>query len=228
MQKLAGYAAIGEVFHHILPFLYGAGQNGKTVLVEVICQALGEYAISAPANFLLAGRDRHETEIARLAGPRFVVCSEINQGTKFDEAKVKLLTGGDMLTGRFMHRDFFDFRPSHTLFLMGNHQPTVGAGGDSFWRRLRLIPFGHRVPDDKRIEHLDAKLIEREGPAILAWIVRGAVAVATEGLTEPAVVISATEDYAESEDHIGQFIAECTTKVTDQHRLPSVRSTGAM
>ena len=41
---------------------------------------LGDYAISAPANFMLAGRDKHETEIARLAGARFVVCSEINQG----------------------------------------------------------------------------------------------------------------------------------------------------
>jgi hypothetical protein len=65
----------------------------------VVKSVLGDYAIPAPANFLLAGRDKHETEIARLAGARFVVCSEINQGTRFDEAKVKLLTGGDTLTG---------------------------------------------------------------------------------------------------------------------------------
>jgi P4 family phage/plasmid primase-like protien len=221
IQKLTGYAAIGEVFHHILPFLFGAGHNGKTVLLEVVARALGDYAITAPANFLLAGQTKHETEIARLAGARLVVCSEINQGTKFDEAKVKLLTGGDTLTGRFMYRDFFNFRPSHTLFLIGNHQPAVGAGGDSFWRRVRLIPFEHRVPDDQRIEHLDAKLIEREGPAILAWIVRGAVAVATQQLKEPEAVMSATEDYAESEDHVQQFVDECITKVTRDFRVPS-------
>ena len=221
LQKLAGNAAIGVVFHHILPFCFGAGQNGKTVLLEVISRVLGGYAITAPVNFLLAGQNKHETEIARLAGARFVVCSEINQGTKFDEAKVKLLTGGDKLTGRFMHRDFFDFRPSHTLFLMGNHQPAVGAGGDSFWRRVRLIPFEHRVPDEKCIENLDAQLVEREGPAILAWIVRGAVAVATGRLIEPDVVMAATEDYAESEDHISQFIGECATRVDNEFRLPS-------
>jgi putative DNA primase/helicase len=129
----------------------------------VVKSVLGDYAIPAPANFLLAGRDKHETEIARLAGARFVVCSEINQGTRFDEAKVKLLTGGDTLTGRFMHGNFFDFRPSHTLFLMGNHQPTVGAGGHAFWRRVRLVPFTHQVPEERGSRALPSSSSQRPG-----------------------------------------------------------------
>lgn len=221
VQKLAGCAAIGAVIHHILPFCFGSGQNGKTILLEVLSRALGDYAITSPANFLLAGHNEHATEIARLAGARLVVCSEINEGTKFDEAKVKLLTGGDKLTGRLMRQDYWDFRPSHTLFLMGNHQPAVGAGGDAFWRRVRLIPFTNRVPDDKKVENLDLKLIEAEGPAILAWIVRGAIAVANHALTEPEVVLTATTEYAESEDHLQQFIDEATRTVSDDFKLPS-------
>ena len=31
VQGIVGYAAIGEVIRHILPFLHGAGDNGKTV-----------------------------------------------------------------------------------------------------------------------------------------------------------------------------------------------------
>lgn len=173
-----------------------SGQNGKTVLLEVVSAALGDYAITAPANFLLGGRDKHETEIDRL----FVVCSEINQGTRFDEAKVKLLTGGDTLTGRFMRGDLFDFRPSHLLVLVGNHQPAVGAGGVAFWRRLRLVPFTHQVPEHKRIEGLAGKLVCAEGPAILGWITEGAARVASGGLATPARVLAATEEYEESED----------------------------
>jgi len=37
---------------------------------------------------------------------------------------------------------------------MGNHQPQVQAGGTSFWRRLRLIPFLHTVPEGKRNPNL--------------------------------------------------------------------------
>ncbi len=218
VQGLFGYAAIGEVLSHILSFFWGAGNNGKSVLLEVVCGILGDYAITAPANFLLAGRDRHETEIARLSGARLVVCSEINQGTQFDEAKVKLLTGGDTLTGRFMYGNFFDFRPSHTLFLVGNHQPTVGAGGHAFWRRVRLVPFTHQVPEGDRVEGLADRLIEAEGPAILGWIVDGARMAAAGQLITPRRVLAATEEYQESEDRIKQFLDDCTARGTREDR----------
>jgi len=218
VQGLCGYAAIGEVLAHILPFFWGAGHNGKTVLLETIAGVLGDYAMSAPANFLLAGRDKHETEIARLAGARLVMCSEINQGTRFDEAKVKLLTGGDTLAGRFMHANFFDFRPSHTLILVGNHQPAVGAGGHAFWRRVRLVPFTHKVPESDRIEGLADQLINAEGPAILGWIVAGARMVAAGELVKPKRVLAATEEYEESEDRIKQFLDDCTTRGTREDR----------
>ena len=218
VQGLCGYAAIGQVLAHILPFFFGAGNNGKTVLLQTILGVLGDYAIAAPANFLLAGRDKHETEIARLTGARFVVCSEINQGTCFDEAKVKLLTGGDTLTGRFMHGNFFDFRPSHTLILVGNHQPTVEAGGHAFWRRVRLVPFTHQVPEGDRIEGLADQLIKAEGPAILGWIVDGARMAAAGQLITPKRVLAATEEYQESEDRLKQFLDDCTTRGTREDR----------
>ncbi|QJD50473.1 DNA primase/helicase [Mycobacterium phage Chris] len=209
VQRLAGLAVIGKVTHHVMPFLFGGGSNGKSVLMDVLATVLGDYAITAPANFLLAGRDRHETEIARLHGARLVVCSEINADSKFDEAKVKVLTGGDILSGRYMRQDYFDFVPSHTLFLMGNHQPEVSAGGTSFWRRLRLIPFLHTVPPERRNPNLAVELVRDEGAAILAWVVAGARQVAADGLREPASVLAATKEYSEQEDALGRFIGEC-------------------
>jgi P4 family phage/plasmid primase-like protien len=224
IQRLIGEAAIGRVLRHVLPFFWGQGHNGKTVLLETIKLVLGpeNYAITAPHNFLLAGRDKHETEIARMAGARVVVCSEINEGTRFDEAKVKNLTGGDALTGRFMHGNFFEFQPSHTLFLMGNHQPTVGAGGLAFWRRVRLIPFEHVMPDETKIEDYYNVLVDAEGPAILRWIVEGAVSVLSEpNHPEPDRVIAATKEYAESEDYVRQFVDECVQRVNSSFKLPS-------
>ena len=101
-------------------------------------------------------------EIARLDGLRFVVSSEINPSDRFDEAKVKLLTGGDQLTARRMREDHYDFRPTHKLFLMGNHQPRVSAGGPSFWRRLRLIGFTNQVRKEDMIDNLTDLLIEEK------------------------------------------------------------------
>ncbi len=201
MQRVCGYATIGEVFYEIFPFLFGQkGANGKTVLVNVMLRVLGDYSGVAPSKFLLAQRfDKHPTEIAMLRGKRFVSCSESNAGERFDEAKVKLLTGGDPLTGRVMGGNFFDFRPSHTLFMMSNHRPEVTTGGYAFYRRLKIIPFNHTVPEDRRNGNLAAELIADEGPAILAWLVAGAVEALATGLREPAVVTQETADYAEQE-----------------------------
>lgn len=207
VQRLAGYSALGLVTHHVLPFLHGSGGNGKGVFVETMIALLGDYASTAPQGFLLQGRN-DESAVARLAGLRLVASSEVNQSAKFDEAKVKLLTGGDSLTSRFLYGKYFTFKPSHTLWILGNHQPRVEAGGDSFWRRLRLVPFTRTVPDEKKIEGLAEMLVESEGPAILGWVVAGALDVLRGGLREPGQVMAATKAYAEEEDAIARFVSD--------------------
>ena len=208
VQQLAGYSATGYIRDHILPFLYGAGKNGKSVLTEVLQKLLGDYAEPAPANFLMDTGQQHPTEIARLQGARLVIASEVPEGGRFDEDKVKRLTGGDTLTARYMHGDFFNFEPTHKLWLHGNHQPRVSAGGYSFWRRLRQIPFTNTVPDNKQNPDLANQLVEEEGPGILAWIVEGAVTFLQNGLDEPAEVLTATQEYEASEDHLGRFFED--------------------
>lgn len=209
MQRLVGYSVTGVVRDHVLPFLFGAGANGKGVFLETMRAVLGDYATTAPSGFLMAKNYAgHETEIARLAGARMVVCSEINEGDRFDEAKVKQLTGGDALTARFMRQDHFTFTPTHKLWLMGNHQPSVTSGGHSFWRRLRIVPFVNTVPEEKRVDDLQGILATQHGGAILHWIVTGAAAYFTDGLQEPESVRAATEEYANEQDTVARFVAD--------------------
>lgn len=227
MQRLVGYSLIGEVREHILPFAYGTGGNGKSVFLDTMISVLGDYATASPNGFLMASNyAQHTTEIARLKGARFVVCSEVNQDDRFDEAKVKSLTGGDTLTARFMRQDDFTFTPTHHLWLAGNYQPSVEAGGESFWRRMRLIPFTHTVPKAQQIEGLKETLATVHGPAVLAWAAAGAAAYATNGLQEPATVTEATTDYAASTDTVGRFIEEeCTIIPNYQPGHPSTAVT---
>lgn len=214
VQRLAGLALIGDVREHVLPFLHGVGANGKGVLLLVLQGLLGSvdlggYALSAPDGFLMTGRDgAHPTEIARLRGARMLICSEQTSGKRFDEAKVKRLTGGDVLTGRFMRGDFFDFAPSHLVVVASNHLPQVREGGPSFWRRVRLIPFLAVVPEHQRDPDLHQRILDTEGPAVLGWAVRGAMAVLAGGLADPARVRAATEEYRISEDTLASFIRD--------------------
>jgi putative DNA primase/helicase len=214
MQRLCGLALLGDVRDHVLPFLHGVGANGKGVLTLVLQGLLGDadaggYAVSAPDGFLMTGREgKHETEIARLRGARLGVCAEQTSGKRFDESKVKRLTGGDQLTGRFMRGDFFDFPPSHLVWVLSNHLPAVREGGRSFWRRVHRIPFRHVVPEDQRIPDLHDQLLAEEGPAILGWAIRGAVEVLANGLRDPESVITATREYEIGEDTLASLVAD--------------------
>jgi putative DNA primase/helicase len=218
LQRLVGYSAVGMVGPHVLPFAFGSGGNGKGVFLESVTGVLGDYATTAPVGFLMTHQHAsHETEIARLAGARMVVCSEVNEGDRFDEAKVKQLTGGDTITARFMRQDHFTFTPTHQLWLMGNTRPEVRTGGRSFWRRLRLIPFEHEVPAADVVDDLQGVLVRDHGPALLAWLVAGAVAFAAGGLAEPEKVKAATAEYEADQDTMARFVDECCLIGGGQH-----------
>ncbi|MFD3775147.1 phage/plasmid primase, P4 family [Streptomyces sp. NPDC058612] len=213
LHLLLGYSITGDVGAQVLPFLYGTGANGKSVLLDVMTQILGDYAQAAPPGFLMEkGKfSEHSTELTELHGRRIVVCSELKPNDKFDESRVKLLTGGDRIMARRMRQDFFSFNPTHKLWLLGNHRPEVGTGGHAFWRRIRLIPFERVVPAARKIDNLAKELVQSEGPGILHWLIGGAqdYLATRDPLTGPASVRTATEAYATTEDHIGRFLAEC-------------------
>jgi putative DNA primase/helicase len=211
LQLLLGYSVTGDVGGQVLPFLFGTGKNGKSVLLDVLMKLLGDYADAAPPGFLMAKPyEGHPTDLAELHGRRVIVCSEVKPGDKFDEARVKLLTGGDRIKARRMRQDFFSFTPTHKLWLLGNHRPEVGTGGFAFWRRMRLIPFVRAVPDELKIDNLADILVTEEGPGILGWLIDGARRYlgGDRDLTGPERVRIATSAYAETEDHTGRFYEE--------------------
>ncbi|GAA2427788.1 phage/plasmid primase, P4 family [Streptomyces coeruleofuscus] len=211
LQLLLGYSITGDVGGQVLPFLFGTGKNGKSVLLDVSMKLLGDYADAAPPGFLMAKPfEGHPTDLAELHGRRVYVCSEIRPEDKFDEARVKLLTGGDRIKARRMRQDPFSFEPTHKLWLLGNHRPEVGTGGFAFWRRMRLIPFERVVPDERKIDNLADLLVMEEGPGILGWLIEGARRYlgGEKDLTGPERVRIATTAYAETEDHTGRFYKE--------------------
>jgi putative DNA primase/helicase len=212
IRRLLGVSAIGTVLEQVLPFAHGPGANGKSTLLEAAMHALGRgdggYAIAASSEMLMVRRHaEHPAELAQLSGARLVVCSELDDGQRFAEAKVKQLTGRDSISARFMRRDPFTFEPSHTLWLLGNYMPSARAGGPAFWRRVRLLPFSHVTPPDRQNRRL-GELLTQEAPAVLAWIVRGAAEYHAGGSNEPVSVTSATAAYARDQDTVGQFVDE--------------------
>ncbi|HZN28888.1 MAG TPA: phage/plasmid primase, P4 family [Xanthobacteraceae bacterium] len=211
LQRYTGYCLSGITTEHVFVFGYGTGANGKGTFLNTVQSIFGNYATTAHVSTFMASRtEQHPTDLAKLAGARLVVAQETQKGRRWDEIKIKAITGGDTISARFMRQDFFDFVPTFKIFVTGNYRPTLSAVDEAMHRRLLLVPFNVQIPRGDR----DPKLFEKlksEWPAILRWAIEGCLAWQALGLAPPASVLKATEDYFVEQDVFGQWLGECTT-----------------
>jgi len=208
MQRAVGYALTGHIREHKLFFLYGTGRNGKSVFLDTIFQIMGDYSKrSASQTFLDNKNESHPTALAGLMGARLVAGSELPAGKAWNESVIKDLTGGDVISARFMRQDYFDYMPQFTLFIAGNHQPAFRGIDEAIRARVVLVPFTQTIPESERDPKLSEKL-KQEWPAIFRWMIEGAVEWNANGLQVPEAIKAASAEYLDAEDTLGEFLDE--------------------
>ena len=216
LQRFAGYAATGLTTEHAFVFAYGTGANGKSTFINTLVRIFGDYATVADmSTFIASSTERHPTDLAKLRGARLVVAQETQKGRRWDEVRIKALTGGDRLAARFMRQDFFDFAPTFKLFIAGNHKPRLGSIDEAMRRRLLLAPFTVRIPPGERDPALAEKLWG-ERAAILRWCLDGCLLWQRDGLAPPACVRDATDEYFRSQDTFGEWLEDAIEDADDR------------
>jgi len=211
VQRDLGLSLTGANLDEILPIWYGTGSNGKSTTAKVILAVLGDYAEMAPKDLLILQKhESHPTEIANLAGKRCVFASEIEQGARLNEAKVKLLTGGDKIKARFLYCDFFEFDQTWTITLFCNHKPIITGTDYAIWRRVRLVPWTVTIPDsEKKPQDVVIRELLAEGPAILKWLLDGLADWQRDHHWMADEVKAATEEYRQEQDRLAGFFTDC-------------------
>jgi putative DNA primase/helicase len=208
VKRYSGYTLTGITRERLLAILYGLGKNGKTTLVELLRDVMGDYATNTDVETLLIKRYQGVgNDVAALKGARFVSASEVEKGRRLAESKVKQLTGRDTVTARFLFGENFDFKPEFKLWLSTNNKPVIQGTDDAIWDRLRLIPFTQRFDGGRQDPKLPEKL-RAEMPGVLAWMVEGCLEWQEHGLGEPETVRAATDQYRTEMDTLAEFLDE--------------------
>jgi len=212
VQRAVGYSATADVREDCFFLCYGGGSNGKTVFLTTLRRVLGDYGQAVAPDLLVSRHERgdsHPAVLADLCGARFCMAVETEEEKRLSEARAKMLTGRDPIRARFLHRPYFEFQPTHKLWLATNHLPVVGDSTEGMWRRIRVIPFRAFFPPQKQDKELPQKLLA-EGEGILAWIVEGARRWLAEGLGEAEAVREATSRYRNEMDALADWLeARC-------------------
>lgn len=211
LKQLAGIWLSGLSNLQKLTFFYGLGANGKTTFIELMAWLLGDYSNRIATEMLMQHQRSPQgpsPDIVALKGRRLIYCNEVEEGRRLADARVKELTGGDMLSGRTLYaKEAVTFQPSHNLVMVGNHMPEVRDTSHGMWRRMLLIHFNQVIPTNAQDPNLLDKL-KSEGPGILNWALSGLSDYRKNDLCIPAIISAATDAYRDDQDIVGEWITD--------------------
>ena len=131
------------------------------------------------------------------------------------------MTGGDIIKARYMKKDFFEFLPTHKLWLAANHKPIIKGNDEGIWRRVLLVPFEVSIPEAKQDKQLANKLLA-ELPGILNRLVAGCLDWQHNGLNAPKEVVEATQEYREQLDQLKPFFDDVCLKEKEAEINPKM------
>lgn len=215
LQRWAGYLLTGSIEEQAVAFLHGQGQNGKSTIVDTLKELLGDYAQPLLVGALISssGSAGELASLAQMRGARFATAVEPKMEGQLNTSMVKSATGDTEMVAKFMRENPITFRMRAKVWIATNHEPSIPDNDNGIWRRVKMIPFNERIPDDEVDLTLGAKL-RGEGdhlgelPGILNWMLEGYQQWRTRGLAEPDVVKRATKAYRKREDIFGAFLEE--------------------
>jgi putative DNA primase/helicase len=200
---LTGYTDFDFVWFH-----FGDGSNGKGTYTQTFREIFGPGVFRAFDSALLVGNRQSSSDDykrASLEGVRIALGDELPDGRKLRTEELKKLIGGDAILGRNPYEKPRDFLPTHKTWLCGNHKPEITSMDHGTWRRLLLVPWKARFTGDglARAERVAQHVAEASG--ILTRIMVAWAGVRENGLTIPAAVKEASEDYKQAADQVRQF-----------------------
>lgn len=175
VRMALGYSITGSAAAKCLFVVMGPGDNGKSVLMAVMEELLGDYASTLAETVITSNKQGagHPTDLTMLDGLRFGNVAEISNGMEINTGRLKQLSSGtDSIAARHMRQDFYTFVPKTKLWLTGNDMPHIRDQGAAMVGRIVPIPMN--VVVTKKDAGLTRHLTEVEGPGILNWLINAA------------------------------------------------------
>jgi P4 family phage/plasmid primase-like protien len=223
--------------------LTGTGSNGKSMLMNLMSTAMGDYACKAPISLLTQARNKSAAaapELVRMKGRRFVTMQEPDEQVPLNTGLMKELASSEKITARDLYagsKQMLDFDLQARFNLACNEKPKINTQDGGTWRRLVVINFLSKFVADPRLPHekpIDESIVQKSqskewAEAFLAYL----VFLYTKGkgyrkLVPPEKVMEYTSEYKDDSDVLAKFIREKIHKVEDVpagEPMPSMRWT---
>ncbi|WP_033827190.1 phage/plasmid primase, P4 family [Bacillus andreraoultii] len=169
VQETMGYLITTEMKAQKAFILYGPGNTGKSVLIDLIEKIIGyDYVSNIPFQDLGS-----KFSTVRLVGKLLNSYSDLPQGAVKDTGVFKALVTGDRIHAEDKFEKGFDFKNAARFLFATNKLPSNFVDPTSgFYRRLVLIPF-QNVVSQKDIDRNLNNVLFQERKGIVQWALIG-------------------------------------------------------
>jgi P4 family phage/plasmid primase-like protien len=204
--------------------LTGSGSNGKSMLMNLVSKALGDYAAVVPISLFTQKRGKSGAaapEVIRLKGRRFVTMQEPDEKIALNTGLMKEISSCEKMYARDLFKSGCEFEVQAKFHLACNEKPEINSTDGGTWRRLVVVNYTSKFVDkpcepshfpiDETIQH--SVTSTNWATPFLNYL----VTILKEGsgfskLPTPDKVLEYTSEYRNDNDGIAKFLSE-TTKV---------------
>jgi putative DNA primase/helicase len=183
-------------------WLFGSGQNGKSVTLEVIEALLGSQNVS-----YLSLSDLTNDDVKRAGIEHKMLNISHESGKDVNTNVLKELTSGERVTIKHLYVDPRETKDYGKFIAAFNELPRA-ENTYGFFRRIIIVPYEVTIPREEVDLQLTTKL-KQELSAILNWVLEGLVRLMNQGaFTHSESSEQALERYRLQSDSVRLFLDE--------------------
>lgn len=172
IQEMMGYCLTSHTKAQKAFFLWGNGQDGKSVICDVLTGLLGKENTSS-LTFESFSKEFHNSD---LMGKNASISAESKRMRFKEDANTgifKAIVAGDRIPINIKGKPLVNYRPFAKLIFAVNHCPEVPDNSHGFARRVLNIPFTRQVPNKEVNVNLANEIIEKEFKQVFLFALQG-------------------------------------------------------
>jgi putative DNA primase/helicase len=191
------------------------GNNGKTIIIKLINELLGNEFVSSTSIQDLS----KQFALSTLYGKRGLIIDDQTSADLTDSSAFKAITGGGPVQVEFKGLHAFSWIFKGVIIFGCNDMFYVkGDKGDHLFKRIVIIPCMNTIAEDKQDHSLFEKVMT-EAEGIIIWALEGLKRVIASDfrITESQAANAAMKEFRENNDSMYKFLNEMC-EVTGNHK----------
>ena len=158
MYKILAKLLTSDKMQYFLLF-NGRGSNGKSLLVRMLTNMLGDYSINVQQTFLTRAshKGQADSDMADALHKRVITVNEPASDSILSADIIKTISGNDTINARGLFKDPIRYKPFGKLIITCNDVPQFSEFTDALKRRLINVRFESRFLDKYNYDIENAK-----------------------------------------------------------------------